>query len=495
MAYTPGYTYDIFISYAHLDNLKVFHQAQGWIEEFYAELDILLSRRIGKANAVKFWWDNKKLDGSMVFDTFIDESIQQSAIMISLVSPAYLQSEYCLRELKLFYNKAQKEAIGLHPGNRNRILNVLLNNIPYAGWPKELGGTTGFKFNDAKDDEDFGDTFETNSEAFKEGLRDLRDAIIKLTEELKKTEAPPSLPKFSIFFADVSDSLRQLKKRTITELKSQLQDCELISDIPPPYEDTEHEDTVKEKLKSAKLTVHLFDQYPGREVEGNESIWYPQKQAELSFASPQTQLIWVPLDMNIENVEEDKYKQFLKELEAGKQGDKNIRYIRGIKSELTQQIIDISNKMLAENKKPSKGRISVLLDTHYEDQLYALELSKILIENGIQPFINPEEDDPKKNIDILDDRIAQVSKLVFFYGKVSSDWITERINAALQLIVSNKYPKKDFYVFTVPPHKEATDLTLFQTWYLPIQIFDNSNATQIDFATLQHFFKAINATA
>src|SRR5690349_19843428 len=108
MAYIEGYTYDIFISYAHLDNQKIFHEAQGWIEEFYTQLNMLMTRRIGKANTIKFWWDNKKLDGSMVFDDFIDESIQQSAIMICLVSPAYLQSEYCSKELKSFYDKAQK---------------------------------------------------------------------------------------------------------------------------------------------------------------------------------------------------------------------------------------------------------------------------------------------------------------------------------------------------------------------------------------------------
>src|SRR3954454_2046977 len=91
-AYIKGYTYDIFISYAHLDNQKVFHEEYGWIEDFYNELSPLLSRRIGISNAIKFWWDNKKLDGGMEFDNYIEESIQRSAIMICLTSPAYLQS-------------------------------------------------------------------------------------------------------------------------------------------------------------------------------------------------------------------------------------------------------------------------------------------------------------------------------------------------------------------------------------------------------------------
>ena len=49
--------------------------------------------------------------------------------MICLVSPAYLHSQYCLKQLELFYNKAQEESTGLEFGGSSRILNVLLYNI------------------------------------------------------------------------------------------------------------------------------------------------------------------------------------------------------------------------------------------------------------------------------------------------------------------------------------------------------------------------------
>src|SRR4051812_15891026 len=105
-AYIDGYAYDIFISYAHIDNQVLFHEEYGWIEEFYHELNLLLTRRIGEAGAIKIWWDNKKLDGSMEFNSYIDKSIRQSAIIICLTSPAYLKSQYCQKELQTFYDKA-----------------------------------------------------------------------------------------------------------------------------------------------------------------------------------------------------------------------------------------------------------------------------------------------------------------------------------------------------------------------------------------------------
>ncbi len=53
---------------------------------------------------VKIWWDNKRLDGSKLFDESIKEGIEKSAVIVCLTSPAYLNSDYCCKELELFYN-------------------------------------------------------------------------------------------------------------------------------------------------------------------------------------------------------------------------------------------------------------------------------------------------------------------------------------------------------------------------------------------------------
>jgi hypothetical protein len=50
MAFIKDFTYDIFISYAHVDNLPTSYVNPGWIEKFYKDLDTLLTRRIGRYN-------------------------------------------------------------------------------------------------------------------------------------------------------------------------------------------------------------------------------------------------------------------------------------------------------------------------------------------------------------------------------------------------------------------------------------------------------------
>jgi hypothetical protein len=174
-------------------------------------------------------------------------------------------------------------------------------------------------------------------------------------------------------------------------------------------------------------------------------------------------------------------------LEGGKQASVKFEYIRGAKSTLTQEITELAEQIKAmqlQQKKISSDKVVVLLDTHFNDQIYALDLSRKLMENQIQSFINPQEDDPRKNINVLADRISQVSKLIFFYGKVSRDWVLERMSAALQLIVTNNFPIEDFFIYLTPPHKNPDDISLRQR-FLQVNVVNNSDDANINAIALE----------
>ncbi len=504
MAYIPGYEYDIFISYAHVDNAAFPGQADGWIEQFYKNLNLMLAKRLGRMDMVKFWWDNKKLDGSVLFDQSIESGIKKSAIMICLNSPGYIASDYCKQELDTFYKKAQSEKSGLKVGDRSRIINVLLNNIPFNQWLPELNGTSGFPFHDAKETEDFGDTIDTLSTEFRTQMQNVRDAVWHLLTDFPKEQIAGGTQKeikpvedkdaFTIYLGEVADTLRTPRKRTITELEKK--GFRVVTGIPPPDEADAHEKATKEVLRNADLTIHLLDEYPGREIVGAPDIWYPQKQAELALQSGKPQIIWVPAETDFSTVEDEKYKLFLQGLETGKSASKDYEFVRGSKSTLAQEIIDFAEQLKVRQmqKTTNKEQLSVLLDTHFSDQLYALDLSRILIENHIQPFINPQEDDPRKNINLMGERLSQVKKLIFLYGSVSKEWVLERMSAALQLIITNNYPIEDIFIYMAPPHKEASDISIKQR-LLKVNVVDSSHNQVLDKKTLDKFLTDLNTGA
>jgi hypothetical protein len=101
---------------------------------------------------------------------------------------------------------------------------------------------------------------------------------------------------------------------------------------------------------------------------------------------------------------------------------------------------------------------------------------------------------PRKNINLLGDRISQVRKLIFMYGSVSKEWVLERMSAALQLIITNNYPIEDFFIYMAPPHKEADDISIRQK-FLKVNIVDSSNNQLLDKTALQQFINNLKTVA
>jgi hypothetical protein len=366
MGFIKGFEYDIFISYAHIDNVAFPGQADGWIEQFYKNLNLMLARLAGRMDDVKIWWDTKKLDGNVVFDHSIESGIKKSAIMICLNSPGYIASDYCKQELDAFYQKAKNEKYGVQIGERSRIVNVLLNNIPFNKWPKELGGTTGFRFHDAQEKDDFGDTFDTLSVEFRKQMQDLRDAVWNLLNQFpqeEKVEVPDPVDEFKIYFGEVADTLRTPRKRVITELEKK--GFKVLLGIPPPDESVAHEQATKDALKTADLSIHLLDEYPGREIIGTPDIWYPQKQVEIALNSGKAQMIWVPAETDLSVIEDEKYKTFLTGLENGGASNKQLEFIRGSKSTLAQEITDYATQVMAQQRGKNCRQWEIICFTRY----------------------------------------------------------------------------------------------------------------------------------
>ncbi len=90
---------DLFISYAHIDNKPLTPGQQGWISRFHASLEALLSMRLG--HTAKIWRDDK-LQGNDVFADEIISQFTQTAVLVSILTPRYLNSDWCTREAREF---------------------------------------------------------------------------------------------------------------------------------------------------------------------------------------------------------------------------------------------------------------------------------------------------------------------------------------------------------------------------------------------------------
>lgn len=110
MVYVRGYEFDIFVSYAHVDNAAIEPADHGWVDAFVRVLDSDLSMKLGRKEAFSIWRDKQNLRGNHEISGSIPEQVRRSAVFLAIVSPGYVASKYCRQELQAFIDSARATA-------------------------------------------------------------------------------------------------------------------------------------------------------------------------------------------------------------------------------------------------------------------------------------------------------------------------------------------------------------------------------------------------
>jgi hypothetical protein len=111
MAYIPGYRYDVFVSYAHVDNIPVAPSEPGWVDALFRQFGLSLDMKLGRQRMAEIWRDLQSLRGNQEVTGHINDQVRQSALLLLVLSPAYLASESCLRELQTFVERGPANRI------------------------------------------------------------------------------------------------------------------------------------------------------------------------------------------------------------------------------------------------------------------------------------------------------------------------------------------------------------------------------------------------
>ena len=135
MGFCQDFKYDLFISYAHLNNQRPGSLDKGWVTDLHEVLRLRLAEKLFVEPAI--WRDAGGLDGK-VLDDGIREALENSAVFLAVVSGAFLASKYCLPvELAGF----KHPRFPLVVRDRSRIVVVAYEGereTPRANWPPQL---------------------------------------------------------------------------------------------------------------------------------------------------------------------------------------------------------------------------------------------------------------------------------------------------------------------------------------------------------------------
>lgn len=444
----------MFVSYAHVDNepdrpdLDGKQGMQGWVDRFMSRFPQTLWKSLGEHADI--WFDRVDIRDGDRFDPKIEQDIRGSGVLLVLLSPAYLNAEYCRLELTWFTASAQQSALGLAIDNQSRVRPILLHDVPFGQWPTQVQGMAGAKFYDIDSRQPLDPVHA--DDLFTEAIERLAGEVSVLLKAMKSLEpvpvkTPPRRP-FRVYLAATSDTNARQKRRLASVLaERQVDVLGAATPVPPPYEREAHASRVMKELDGADLAVHLLDGLPGSPIEGALETSFPEEQCRLALRHPCAQLVILPEFIDLATVDELGYRDFLEGLEKGRirkdvQGSPTLRVAKGRNdSAIIDLIMEVRQESQAATQKPVAAARSVFIDLQPRDLRLITDLCDFLDKQQLEAItISSSEHKPTESSSLFEQTLLKALAFFIVYGEVGREWVKSRVERAVQLIVRHELP-------------------------------------------------------
>lgn len=464
------FKHDVFISYAHIDNQALESGQEGWIDHFHRALKIRLAQLRGEEPRI---WRDLKLQGNDYFSDTILDQLPQVALLVSVLSPRYMKSEWCLKELQHFYTTANQSG-NVRCSDKSRIFKVIKTEVPFEKHPEMIKALIGYAFYESDGisrPREFGEIFGDESEhKYWAKLEDLAYDISKTLELLsakelsaeevsaKELAAPllatakltPGQPAKSIYLAEVPINLEDYRDQVRRELE--LKGYQVVPSEPLPYTPTEFSQSVQRYLQTSTLSVHFISNQPATD-EGNALV---NLQQQMAIARSQEQ---IKLASQTAKCNPD-FSRILWMPPTHQPLDDYLQTLQGDPDFLSTGLEDLKTFIQDALERPAampiavKGELKILLDCDQED-LNATEIDP-LYEFLAQQFDVQLPDYELGSLAASEALVRQCDAVLIYYGHASGLWLKRRVLALKKTLYGRLRPLLAQAIYVADPDKQTT---------------------------------------
>lgn len=442
---------DIFISYAHIDNESMVDGDKGWITEFHRSLEIRLSQLLGQKPVI---WRDQKLQGNDVFGDEIVDQFENVAIFLSIISPRYVKSEWCTKEV-IEFQKASEKNIGLRHKNKSRIFKLIKTPVPFEDHPEAMKDLLGYEFYKMDPGtgraKEFGRMFGQESERdYWVKLDDVAHDIVDLLNAIKDSESTTTTTTtniekkerigsdISVYLAETSYDLKELRediKRDLIEHDFHIYPDRQLSLIAP-----ELNEQVSEMLNESKLSIHLIGNSYGIVPEGTDKskiVLQNEVAAEQSKEKGLKRLIWLPQNITIED---NRQESFIASLKTNSDLQKGAEIFETPLEELKFAIYD----RLKEKEKPTadldQGGADgiekipeIYLICDQKDLEHIPDIEDYLYDQGFNVTLPVFEGDESQVRLDHQENLLNTDAVIIFYGLGNELWMRSKVRELMKI--------------------------------------------------------------
>ncbi|MGF1517276.1 MAG: hypothetical protein ACFCVB_05655 [Nodosilinea sp.] len=463
---------DIFISYTHVDNKSLVEGQDGWISTFHRGLEIRLEQLRGTPIDI---WRDIKLQGNDALDESIFKQFPNLALLVSVLSPRYIQSDWCTRELACFLEAAEARG-GVNICGTTRVFKVVKTFLEAERHPKGLQDLLGYQFFDvdaAGRPREFNKVYGPEAERkFWAKLEDLAYDIhqtLRVLEALPDGDAAVVLPdSFSltgestqvgtpegkvIYLAETTPDLSTEREKIRRELEQA--GHRVLPDQPLPNPPA-FESTVCNHLAQSALSVHLFMPYPPSQTaspaQTQEQIFQQLAKArtrdQIDLANQCCQerpdfsrILWMPADAA--------HREF-DEFVQGLQNEPD--FVSTNLESLKDIIRDHLAKPPPATATSLDGIVNVYLDCDERDlETAAIEPLYDWLEQNFHVILPDYQDSSLIQSEAL---IKQCEAVLIYYGEASGLWLKRRLLALKKTLYGRPKPLRAKAIYAVNPAKQ-----------------------------------------
>ncbi|WNM62261.1 toll/interleukin-1 receptor domain-containing protein [Candidatus Nitrospira neomarina] len=429
----PTFNKDLFISYAHIDNQPLTPGDKGWITRFHASLEALLSMKLGQTARI---WRDDHLQTNDVFADEIVDQFAQTAVLVSVLTPRYLNSEWCTREVAEFCKRAEQRG-GVTVENKSRIFKVLKTPVDtQESLPSAMKGALGIEFYTTKDevplelDAAFGEEY---AQAYNLKVNKLAYEVAQLLKKLAtdtgdNAQDAQVSAKATVYLAECSYDRKEI--REILEGDLQCHGYTVLPDRQLPRDEADYIAAVQSLLERCTLSIHLIGDNYGAVPDGprQKSVGVLQNEfaVERSKSDALQRVIWLPEGTTSEQAQQQAFIKALHD-DADVQfgADLIIGDVETLKTSIHATLKKLEKpepKQLEAQTASGDGTKLIYLICSEKDRKATVPVRKFLREQGFEVATPVFQGDASVVREANRQSMSHCDAVMLFYGTGDEGW-------------------------------------------------------------------------
>ena len=426
MAQIPGFQNDIFISYSHIDNEPFGDARGGWVDIFHEMLQNLASFRVGLRIQI---WRDKRLVGGQAFSDEIHQQLSASAILVSVLSPGYMRSQWCNRELLAFADEAQRAGT-LRVGTLQRAIKVLRVPVDRSLLPPFLDEVLGHQF--YRTDPASGrardyllDPAVEAEKLFRATVDDVAQDVAELINRMAAKEDAAKQPSGKkVFLAWTTSDLNEQRDNVRRELESHRH--LVVPGGAPPLSTREFDEAMQAALADAAVAVQLVGSQYGFVPEGAQRSII-ELQADAVAHARCASVFWLAPNVTSEDARQREFLQRLQQHYANDAGVDFLtdRSIEDLKTLLRDRLYPKPKPIPAKSVRDAPNHVYLMCDQLDRDAVKPIEtyLFDQLLEVRTPLF----EGDAEEIREDHSENLEQCDGVLIYWGQARESWLRNKL--------------------------------------------------------------------